>query len=100
MHERLESPWTVASLARRAGLSRAAFARRFSAQVGLAPMEYLLGVRMVRAMALLQDGEHALAAIAARTGYGSEAAFSSAFKRFTGLSPGTYRRQRSTSRRG
>ena len=51
-------------------------------------------------MALLQDGEHALAAIAARTGYGSEAAFSSAFKRFTGLSPGTYRRQRSTSRRG
>ena len=93
MHDRLEAPWTLSSLARHVGLSRAVFARRFAAQVGQPPMQYLVSLRMVRAMALLGEGHHALAAIAARIGYGSEAAFSTAFKRMTGVSPGAYRRR-------
>jgi AraC-like DNA-binding protein len=93
MHERIEGPWTLHTLARHAGLSRAVFARRFTEKVGQPPMQYLLGLRMARAMELLRGGQHALAGIAARTGYGSEAAFSTAFKRWTGLSPGGYRKR-------
>ncbi len=93
MHERIEGPWTLHTLARQAGLSRAAFARRFTEKIGQPPMQYLLGLRMARAMELLRRGQHALAGIAARIGYGSEAAFSTAFKRWTGISPGGYRRR-------
>ncbi|HZJ55721.1 MAG TPA: AraC family transcriptional regulator [Myxococcaceae bacterium] len=93
MHDRVEAPWTLASVARHAGVSRAVLARRFADQVGQSPMRYLLGLRMARAMALLGEGHHALAAIAARTGYGSEAAFSTAFKRVTGVSPSAYRKR-------
>lgn len=48
MHDQLDRPWTLAALGRVAGLSRAAFAARFSATVGEAPMRYLLGYRMRR----------------------------------------------------
>jgi len=92
MHDQLERPWTVASLARVAGLSRAAFAARFSAAVGEAPMAYLLRRRMRRAMTLLRGEQATLARVAESVGYGSEAALSAAFKRHTGSAPGAYRR--------
>ena len=92
MHDQLERPWTVASLARVAGLSRAAFAARFSAAVGEAPMSYLLRRRMRRAMTLLRGEQATLARVAESVGYGSEAALSAAFKRHTGSAPGAYRR--------
>jgi AraC-like DNA-binding protein/mannose-6-phosphate isomerase-like protein (cupin superfamily) len=92
IHDQLEQPWTVASLARVAGMSRAAFAARFSAKVGEAPMAYLIRQRMRRAMTLLRDEQSTLARVAESVGYGSEAALSAAFKRHTGTPPGAYRR--------
>lgn len=92
MHEDFKRPWTVDSLARRAGLSRAAFAARFAHKVGDTPMQYLLRCRMRHAIAMLRDHRATLSNIAERVGYGSEAAFSAAFKRHTGLAPGAYRR--------
>lgn len=92
MHDDLARPWTLASLARAAGLSRAAFAARFTAQIGAPAMQYLLGRRMRRAMALLADEQMSLARVAESVGYGSEAAFSAAFKRHTGAPPGSYRK--------
>jgi AraC-like DNA-binding protein len=94
MHEACERPWTVATLARAVGLSRAAFAARFTASVGHAPMRYLLTRRMLQAMQLLRDGLP-LAAVAERVGYGSEASLSTAFKRHTGIAPGDYRARES-----
>lgn len=93
MHEDLRRPWTLASLARTAGSSRAAFSARFSALVGEPAMQYLLGRRMRHAMTLLADERISLAQVAESVGYGSEAAFSAAFKRHTGVPPGTYRRR-------
>jgi len=92
MHDQLEQAWTLVSLARVAGLSRAAFAARFAAKVGEAPMRYLLRNRMRRAMTLLKDEHATLARVAHSVGYGSEAALSAAFKRHTGHAPGAYRR--------
>jgi AraC-like DNA-binding protein len=86
-------PWTVASLAKAAGLSRAAFARRFHAELGVPPLRYLAEVRMRDAERLLAEGEASLAFIAAQVGYESEFAFSRAFKRHTGEAPGVYRRR-------
>ncbi|WP_373047494.1 AraC family transcriptional regulator [Vulgatibacter sp.] len=84
--------WTVAGLARVAAMSRSAFAARFEELVGEPPMRYLARMRMRVASAELAAGHATVAAIAERAGYRSEAAFSRAFKRLTGLPPGAVRR--------
>ncbi len=89
--------WTVQELAVRAGLSRAAFAKRFAELVGEPPMAYLTRWRMTTAARLLRESEAPLAAVAARTGYGSEYAFAKAFKREYGQAPGGYRRELRTA---
>ena len=92
MHENPDAPWTVASLAREASMSRAAFARRFSAGVGEAPLAYLTRWRMGVAARLLRETNSPLAEIAGRVGYESEFAFSRAFKRALGRPPIAFRR--------
>ncbi|MFJ9774835.1 AraC family transcriptional regulator [Kitasatospora sp. NPDC101157] len=93
IHEAPATAWTVESLADRAGLSRAAFARRFTSMVGEPPMAYLTRWRMTTAARLLRESEAPLTAVAAQTGYGSEYAFAKAFKREFGRAPGGYRRE-------
>ncbi|MDJ0463973.1 AraC family transcriptional regulator [Streptomyces sp. H27-C3] len=93
IHDDPAAQWTVESLAERAGLSRAAFARRFATLVGEPPMAYLTRWRMTTAARLLRESDAPLTTVAARTGYGSEFAFAKAFKREYGLAPGGYRRQ-------
>ncbi|MET0342233.1 MAG: helix-turn-helix domain-containing protein [Polyangiales bacterium] len=87
-----EARWTVTRLARRVGLSRPAFARRFHAGTGTSPMRYLCAVRMQRAAALLRETSHGLPQVAEAVGYTSEFAFNRAFKRHHHLPPGSYRR--------
>ncbi|MFD5228801.1 AraC family transcriptional regulator [Streptomyces qaidamensis] len=84
-------PWTVASLAAKAGVSRAALARRFTALVGEPPMTYLTGWRLALAADRLRDSADTLDAVARRVGYGSAFALSTAFKRVYGVSPVEYR---------
>lgn len=92
MHGDPARPWTVATLAAQAGLSRAPFARRFTALLGQPPLTYLTWWRMTTAARLLQETDAPLSAIAAKVGYTSEFAFASAFKRQHGTAPGRYRR--------
>ncbi|MEV6065703.1 AraC family transcriptional regulator [Nocardia sp. NPDC052001] len=92
MHENPAHGWTVESLGERAGLSRAAFAKRFTALVGEPPLAYLTRWRMITAARLLRETDAPLAGVARRTGYGSEYAFGKAFKREYGTAPGHYRR--------
>ncbi|MEV7415026.1 AraC family transcriptional regulator [Streptomyces sp. NPDC089919] len=93
IHADPAAQWTVEGLAERAGLSRAAFARRFAALVGEPPMAYLTRWRMTTAARLLRESDAPLTAVAARAGYGSEFAFAKAFKREFGQAPGGYRRE-------
>ncbi|MBF6170344.1 AraC family transcriptional regulator [Nocardia blacklockiae] len=91
IHTNPERAWTVAELGALAGLSRAAFARRFTELVGRAPLAYLTWWRMTLAGRLLRSGDIPLRSVAQRVGYTSEFAFAKAFKREYGTAPGRYR---------
>jgi AraC-like DNA-binding protein len=78
-------------------MSRSAFAARFGALVGEPPLGYLTRWRMHLAADTLRGGDATVAAIARRVGYGSEGAFSKAFKQRYGISPGAYRRKDQSS---
>ena len=81
--------WTVASLAGELAMSRSAFAARFTELVGEPAMQYLTRWRMQMARTWLTEDATTVADVASRLGYRSEAAFSRAFKRTVGASPGT-----------
>jgi AraC-like DNA-binding protein len=92
MHEKVESAWTVESLAAASGMSRSAFALRFKELVGETPLEYLTNWRMHKATALLRKGDKKLFEVAKAVGYDSDAAFGKAFKRVLGVAPREYER--------
>jgi AraC-like DNA-binding protein len=85
--------WTLASLAAKAGMSRSAFAARFTQLVGEPAVHYVTRWKMNAAMMWLQEDDASLVEIAGRLGYESEAAFRRAFKRFIGHPPGAVRRR-------
>lgn len=91
IHENPQRPWTVNGLSATAGLPRTAFTRRFSAVVGQPPMRYLISWRLSRGAQLLRETDAPLAAIARQVGYSTEFAFSGAFRREYGVSPGQFR---------
>ncbi len=92
LHTHVADAWTVARLAREAGLSRSAFSDRFTRKVGTPPMEYLIGWRMALAKDMLQTGAPPLEAVAAAIGYQSASAFSAAFRRQVGRPPSHFAR--------
>jgi AraC-like DNA-binding protein len=94
MHSRPAENWTAEALAGEVGLSRSAFADRFTDLIGEPPMRYLATWRMRRAAGQLLDGRVPIARIAYDVGYESEAAFNRAFKREFGIPPATWRKQR------
>jgi AraC-like DNA-binding protein len=98
IHARPNYSWTVAELASQVGMSRSAFSSRFSMLVGVPPLTYVTRWRMHKAGDIMREGKVSMAEIARSVGYESEVAFSKAFKRETGVAPGTYRRQSSDGR--
>jgi AraC-like DNA-binding protein len=97
-HGRPGHPWTLDELARESASSRSNVAKQFALLVGQPPMQYLTQWRMQVAANLLTQSGAKVAAIGAEVGYDSEAAFSRAFKKATGLAPGAWREARRTAR--
>jgi AraC-like DNA-binding protein len=93
LHARLAHPWTADELAQEVGLSRSAFAERFTSIIGEPPLRYLGAWRMQLAAQRLGESHLPIAQIAFEVGYESEAAFNRAFKREFGTPPATWRRQ-------
>ena len=91
LHAEPSRDWSVATLARRAKVSRATFARRFTEVMGEPPISYLAGWRLCLAADLLQESESTLASIARQVGYSNAYALSAAFTREYGIRPSQYR---------
>jgi AraC-like DNA-binding protein len=91
IHREPARPWTLASLASEVAMSRSAFAARFTELVGEPAMHYVARWRMNLAVTRLKEEDTRLGDLASRLGYQSEAAFSRAFKRYMGFSPGAVR---------
>ena len=95
-HDQPGAPWSLAALAREAGMSRSAFAARFSDLIGEPPMAYVTTWRMDVAARLVREERLPLARVAERVGYQSEAAFNRAFRRAHGVTPGAFARRDTT----
>ncbi|HEV2376861.1 MAG TPA: AraC family transcriptional regulator [Streptosporangiaceae bacterium] len=96
LHDRPGANWTLAELSGLAGMSRTLFAARFRTTVGESPMRYLARIRLGQAAGYLTTTKLSVEAIARRTGYGTDASLSKAFKREFGTSPGQYRESKGT----
>ncbi|OZM82410.1 AraC family transcriptional regulator [Pseudonocardia sp. MH-G8] len=96
LHEDPATPWTTATLAAATSVSRATLARRFPAATGATPAAYLANWRMDLAAVRLRDTHDSLEVITAAVGYGSVPAFSRAFTRAHGRTPGRYRSEART----
>lgn len=92
IHADAAAGWTAERLAQEAGMSRSAFFALFTEVVGEPPASYLTRWRMTLARSRLRRTRAGMAEVAAEVGYGSEAAFSRAFKRHVGQAPSVWRR--------
>jgi len=91
MHADVAHRWTLKELAAISRMSRSAFAASFKNQVGTPPLEYLIEWRMSLARDALRRGTRSISELAFATGYESESAFSTAFRRVVGSSPKQFR---------
>ena len=91
IHKEPSKAWSLETLCKEAGMSRSAFAARFSEIMNQSPMRYLMQWRMQLAKDELQKPNARLADIAEKVGYGSEAAFCKAYKRCFGVSPASHK---------
>ena len=94
MHREPGRDWTLDELARKSATSRSVLAERFTYFVGEPPMRYLTRWRLQRAAGLLAGGSAKVSTVAREVGYDSEAAFSRAFKRLTGVTPASWGHRR------
>lgn len=92
IHADVSNSWSVAELGRKAGMSRSSFAERFAKTIGITPIEYLLQLRMALAKNMLCREKRSVSEVAFAIGYESASAFSVAFRRSTGISPGAFAR--------
>ncbi len=94
LHQSPGEPWSLERLSGSAGMSRSTLHERFTHFIGTPPMQYLAQWRMQVAAGRLRDTDAKVIDIALEVGYENEAAFSRAFKRAVGESPGAWRRAR------
>jgi transcriptional regulator GlxA family with amidase domain len=92
MEERLAEPLTVEEMARHAGYSERSFARRFRAETGTTPLQWLIGRRVAEAQRLLEGTECSVEEVATRCGFGGAVALRQHFGRVVGTAPSAYRR--------
>ncbi|MEM1131831.1 MAG: helix-turn-helix domain-containing protein [Pseudomonadota bacterium] len=91
IEEYLGDKIVVEDLAKAAGLSRSHFSRAFQNETGEAPQDFIISRRLSRARELLSDSDRSIAAIAAATGFSSQAHLSTVFKKRIGTTPARYR---------
>lgn len=95
--QRLEEPLDVAAMSRHAGVSPRTFARRFRAETGTTPLQWLLAQRVLEARRQLEATDLPVEEVARRTGFGTAASLRDHFRRATATTPSAYRRSFQTT---
>jgi transcriptional regulator GlxA family with amidase domain len=90
--ERLAEPLDVTAMSAHAGVSPRTFARRFRAETGTTPLQWLLSQRVLEARRLLEETDLPVETIAWRAGFGNAASLRDHFRRATATTPTAYRR--------
>jgi transcriptional regulator GlxA family with amidase domain len=98
MHRDPAHPWTIATLAKEAGISRSVLVERFRHYLSEPPMAYLTRWRLQLGAQMLRSTNYSVAQIAAEVGYESEAAFNRVFKRNFEVPPARFRSQSRSTR--
>jgi AraC family transcriptional regulator, activator of mtrCDE len=92
LRENLSHPWTVNEMGSLVGLGTTAFTEKIKFYTGFAPLQYLINLRLAEAMRMIKNTDHSLTTIALELGFYSSQHFSSTFKKLTGFSPKSYRK--------
>jgi AraC-like DNA-binding protein len=100
IHQAPGARWSVADLAKEAAMSRSSFAARFTELLGEPPLRYVTRWRMAMAARALREGAQSTKEIAERFGYESQAAFTKAFRREVGTTPGGIKHDTARPRSG
>ncbi|MDD5349565.1 MAG: helix-turn-helix domain-containing protein [Chthoniobacteraceae bacterium] len=88
----IDQPLQVGDLCRVAGMSRRSLEMAMQSALGTSPLAYLQALRSERARTLLRTTRTGIRVVAQACGYAEPSVFSSAFRRWTGLSPSEYRK--------
>ncbi len=91
IHRSPEKDWTLVRLASESGQSKSSLSANFRKKLGMSPMQYLRHWRLFLASQNLRRSKDSIAEIAINSSYGTEAAFSRAFKNCFGTSPAAWR---------
>jgi AraC-like DNA-binding protein len=91
IHNSFEQPWTIETLASNVGMSRAAFAKRFSTLVGQTVFSYLSNLRIQKSKEMILTTSLFIDDIALAVGYESERAFTKTFNKYVGMTPKQFR---------
>lgn len=84
----------IARCVERLGLGRRTFNRRFKQETGMSPTEYVQLIRIQGSQRLLSNTRLSVEDISRDVGYSDIGAFYRLFRRYTGISPGQFRRSR------
>lgn len=97
MSERIESTLSINDLAAKCGYSRSHFTHIFTKEMGMAPKEYFLRMKINRACLLLKNTNESIIEIAMRMGFGEGQYFSRTFRKIKGITATQYRKQNKTN---
>jgi len=92
LRDNLSHPWTVHEMGKVVGLGITTFTEKIKSNTGFAPLQYLINLRVAESMRMIKNTEHSMTTIALELGFYSSQHFSSTFKKMTGISPKTYRK--------
>lgn len=90
-----KEPVTVSIIANELGLSSAYFTRLFQRRIGIAPVKYIIDVKVAKAKQMLSETDYSIKQIALILHYDDQFYFSRQFTKAVGISPRAYRTESS-----
>jgi AraC-type DNA-binding domain-containing proteins len=92
IYDHLHEPITMEHLAHNEGLNPSYFSKLFSQEIGTPVKAFIITIKIQTAKNMLEKSDYSVADIAFSLGFSSQSAFTSTFKKLTGTTPASYRK--------